>query len=77
MSSETGGTIRTDNREFALFVVLVSAAGWMASNRVGVSSGEAEQVHGVASHGDAPDATRQEVLARFARASRRLSETRL
>jgi len=37
----------------------------MASNRVGVSSWEAEQVRGVASHGDAPDATRQEVLARL------------
>jgi len=64
MSSETGGTIRRIIATFALFVVGF-AAGWMASNRVGVSSGEAEQVHGVASHGDAPDATRQEVLARL------------
>jgi len=64
MSSETSGTIRRVITAFALFAVGF-AAGWMASNRVGVSSGEAEQVRGVASHGDAPDATRQEVLVRL------------
>jgi len=41
------------------------AAGWLTSNRVRNSTGEIEQVRGVASHGDAPEATRQEVLARL------------
>lgn len=41
------------------------AAGWLTSNRVRISTGEIEQVRGVASHGDAPEATRQEVLARL------------
>jgi len=41
------------------------AAGWLTSNRVRISTGEVEQVRGVASHGDAPEATRQEVLARL------------
>jgi len=64
MSSETGGTIR---RLITALVLLAVGfvAGWLGSNRVRISSGEAEQVRGVASHGDAPDATRQEVLARL------------
>jgi hypothetical protein len=41
------------------------AAGRLTGNRVRISTGEVEQVRGVASHGDAPEATRQEVLARL------------
>lgn len=64
MSSETGGAIRRLIAAFALLAVGF-VAGWLASNRVGVSSSDAEQVRGVASRGDAPEATRQEVLARL------------
>jgi len=64
MSSATGGTIRRIITSLVLLAVGF-AAGWLASNRVGVSSGESEQVRGVASHGDAPEATRQEVLVRL------------
>ena len=64
MSSETGGTIR---RLITALVLLAVGfvAGWLGSNRVRISSGEAEQVRGVASHGDASEATRQEVLVRL------------
>jgi len=41
------------------------AAGWLVSNRVRIATGEVEQVRGVASHGDAPEATRQEILTRL------------
>lgn len=64
MGSETGGAIRRLIAGFALLVIGF-VAGWMASNRVGISAGETEQVRGVASHGDAPEATRQEVLVRL------------
>jgi hypothetical protein len=64
MRSETGGTIRRLITAFALLAVAF-AAGWLASNRVRISSGEVEQVRGVASHGDAPEATRHEVLMRL------------
>jgi len=64
MGSETGGAIRRLIAAFALLTVGF-AAGWLASSRVRISSGEVEQVRGVASHGDAPEATRQEVLARL------------
>ena len=64
MSSETRGTIRLLITALALLAVGF-VAGWMVSNRLGVSSGEAEQVRGVASHGDASEATRQEVLVRL------------
>jgi len=52
MSSETRGTIRRLITALALLAVGF-VAGWMVSNRLGISSGEAEQVRGVASHGDA------------------------
>jgi len=64
MGSETGGAIRRLIAAFALLAVGF-AAGWLASNRVRISSGEVEQVRGVASHSDAPDATRQAILARL------------
>jgi hypothetical protein len=58
----------TTIRRLAASVVLLGVgfvAGWMASNRVRVSSGDAEQIRGIISHRDAQDATRQEVLARL------------
>ena len=64
MGSETGGVIRRLIAAFALLAVGF-AAGWLASNRVRISAGEVEKVRGVASQGDAPQATRQEVLVRL------------
>jgi len=64
MSSTAGSRVRW----LIVSVGLVGVgfvAGWLTSNRARISTGEVEQVRGVAPDGDAPDATRQEVLARL------------
>jgi hypothetical protein len=64
MSSGGVTTIRRLAASLALLGVGF-VAGWLASNRVRVSSGDKEQLRGTISQGHAQDATRQEVLVKL------------
>jgi hypothetical protein len=64
MSSGAGKTIRRLVAALALLGVGFFS-GWVASNRVRISSGEVEKVRGAVTQGNATEATRREILERL------------